>query len=145
MTNKLLVAIVTCLLMGGTAWAEDLETVYQTIALESANQPFQGQVSVAGVILERARQSGRSLEAVCRAPWQFSCHNDPKRAKAWLLKHYDSKVRLRAIKAYQEALMRPSAYRGIRHYHTKGVMPKWAKGHTPAFIIGEHLFYRGIK
>ena len=121
------------------------EVVYQTIAMESANQPARGQEAVAGVILERSRRSGKSLEAVCLAPRQFSCWNSQKEAKRWLLKHYDSQTRGKAVKAYSNALMRSGAYRGVRHYHTKGVMPKWAKGHKPALIIGEHVFYRGIK
>lgn len=141
---KSLLAFLILMMVGGMAYAEPSEIVLQTIAMESANQSARGQEAVAGVILERSRQSGKPLEAVCLAPRQFSCWNSPKEANRWLLRHYDSQTRGRAVKAYHEAKNRILAYRGIRHYHAKGVMPKWAKGHTPAFVIGEHLFYRGI-
>lgn len=144
---KIILAIVSALFLSGCApcLASELEVVYKTIAMESANQPFEGQVAVAGVILERSRQSGKSLEAVCLAKKQFSCWNSRKWAFSWLSRNYDAKVRSKAIRALETAINASQAYRGVRHYHAKGVRPAWAKGHEPAFVIGEHLFYRGIK
>ena len=58
------------------------EIVLQTISMESANQPFSGQVAVASVIINRARKAGKSLEWVVLRPRQFSCwnENDPNRS-----------------------------------------------------------------
>ena|SRR3990167_2278719 len=119
------------------------EIVLQTISMESANQPFSGQVAVASVIINRARKAGKSLEWVVLRPRQFSCWNDPKLARAWLDRHYTPIVRLRALKALNQAIV--DGDRHIRHYHTLDVMPYWARGHEPALQIGRHLFYEGIK
>lgn len=126
-----------------SAWAES-EVVYQTIAMESANQSFDGQIAVAQVIINRAKRSNRSLEAVCKAPRQFSCWNDQKRAKAWLTSYYTPKVRLGAEMALKRAINEQSQTK-ITHYHTKQVRPYWSKGHTPSLVIGEHVFYEGIR
>lgn len=127
-----------------TAWAVP-EIVLQTIALESASEPLEGQAMVARVIINRSRASNTSLEAVCLAPKQFSAWNDKKRAKRWLLRHFDSQTRSRAITAYQMAIIANEAYSGIRHYHAKGCSPYWAKGKKPALTVGSHMFYEGIR
>jgi spore germination cell wall hydrolase CwlJ-like protein len=124
----------------GTARAES-EVVYQTIAMEASNQPLEGQIAVARVIINRARASNGSLESVCLASKQFSCWNSPKQAKTWLLRHYDDTTRDRAIKAYHDAIIANLSYPSINHYHTKQVKPYWAKGHNPSLVIGQHLFY----
>lgn len=127
------------------AYAENMEVVYQTISMEAASEPIEGQVMVARVIINRARASNRSLEAICKAPKQFSAWNDPKWAKRWLSRHYDGATRLRAIQAYQRARNASQRYEGVRHYHVKGLSPRWASGHIPLIQIGSHLFYEGIR
>lgn len=123
--------------------AQVSEVVLQTISMESADQPFDGQVAVASVIINRARMAGKTLEWAVLRPKQFSCWNDPKWARRWLAKHYTPIVRLRALKALNQAIVEGD--RHIRHYHTIDVKPYWARGHEPALQICEHLFYEGIK
>ena len=118
------------------------EVVIQTIAMEAANQlddDAYGQYAVASVIVNRSRQRGQTLEEVCLARKQFSCWNDPKWAKTWLDNNYTIKTRWRASKALKRAILEP--IKGVNHYHTVSVKPCWAKGKTPSYRIGEHLFY----
>ena len=142
---KLLPAILICLSLASCAqvMASDLETVYQTIAMESANQPVAGQIAVASVIIERSKRSGKALEAVCKAPRQFSCWNSPKEAKRWLRTYYTPKVRGEAVRAVKIAFLKPSKTK-FTHYHAIGCYPRWARGHK-GVRIGDHLFYRGIR
>src|SRR3990167_6559133 len=125
--------------------AEVSEVIIQTIAMESADQPFEGQVAVASIIINRARRAGKSLEWVVLRPRQFSCWNSPKWAFSWLSRHYDSKARSTALKALEMAINAKEGHTRLTHYHTLDVMPYWAKGHKPALQIGRHLFYEGIK
>ena len=118
------------------------EIVLQTIAMESANQQAAGQVAVASVIINRARVSNRSMEAICRAPRQFSCWNDPKWASRWISRHFDSQTRLRALTALERA--RNAGNRHVTHYHTRDITPYWAKGHSPVIVEGNHAFYSDI-
>ena len=122
--------------------AEPSEIVLQTIAMESASEPMEGQVLVARTIQNRARKAGITPERAVLRPFQFSCWNDRKWAKRWLDTHYGPKTRLRALKAWEMASY--STFNG-RHYHTTDVMPYWAKGHAPSVVVGRHAFYDRIR
>src|SRR3990167_2315124 len=128
------------ILIPGNCFAETLpysETVLQTIAMESGGESLEGQAMVAKVIINRAMGSNKSLEAVCKAPKQFSAWNSPKWAKAWLRANYTPIVRQRALKALNMALQN-TGNPAIKHYHTKNIKPYWAKGKTPTLTIGAH-------
>lgn len=127
-------------------WTEANEIVYQTIAMESANQDLIGQALVARVIINRSVVSHKSLEEICKAPKQFSCWNNEKQAKIWLRTHFDENTRRRAIEAYRLAVgLKKRVFDGLTHYHATSVRPYWAKGKTPAYKVGSHWFYEGIK
>jgi len=140
--------VIACLLgLGQSAWAESVpEIVLQTIAMESASKP-EGMPYVALVLANRARVSVTSMEIEAKRPFQFSCWNDEKWARAWLASYYDPKTRHDALIAYNNGLamsLKPEL-QGIRHYCTTGTNPAWAKGKTPKFILGGHKWYEGIK
>lgn len=141
----MIIVLTAGLVVGSCKRAEANEIVYQTIAMEAAGESLEGQAMVARVIINRAKASNRSMEAICLAPKQFSCWNDRKWAKRWLSRHYDSNTRLRAVKAYQGAVIASTAYADVRHYHVKGISPRWARGRKPTLIIGQHVFYAGIR
>ena len=142
--KKITIGICLVLILSGECWASDPpEVMVQTVAMESAGEPLEGQAMVARVILNRAKASVRSVEAVCKAPRQFSCWNDPKWASAWLRANYTPIVRLRALNAINKAYTMPAS--DVRHYHTKSIKPYWAKGKRPTLVIGRHCFYGGIK
>ena len=122
----------------GTARAES-EIVLQTIAMEAANQPEAGQIAVASVILNRARNAGTTLEHQVSRYKQFSCWNNPAWSKAWLAKHYTSSVRQSSINALTSAYKRNYL---ITHYHAKSIRPYWAKHMKLVMEIGNHLFYK---
>jgi len=155
--NRQIVLISLCLLLSGSAWAEPSEVVLKTIAMESASEPMDGQIAVAGVILERSRRSGRSLEAECLKPKQFSAWNTDSKAvrwrRAWLERYYTPETRLRASQALKRAMLEQSKGRnpGYRHYHRYNinqygveVKPYWARG-LSGNRIGNHVFYKGVK
>ena len=121
----------------------DSEIVYQTIAMEGANQSLEGQSLIAGTLLNRALIRGTKPEVEAMRPKQYSCWNDRNRAKTWLRRHFDSNTRTRAIQALERA--RNASKWHPTHYHTLQVMPYWARGHKPCVVVGNHAFYEGIK
>ena len=128
------------------ARAEVSEVVLQTIAMESADQPFGGQVAVAQVLLNRARLRGTSPEVEALRPKQFSCWNDPKWAQEWLDSHFSEATRHKAKKALKMASTPDFLkFNRLSHYHHVSIKPYWAIGHTPSLVIGSHAFYEGIK
>ena len=134
------------------ARAEVSEVVLQTIAMESADQPFEGQVAVAQVILNRARRANISPESVVLRPKQFSCWNSPKWARRWLGAHYTPKARRGALNAYRKAMLVDMTntssgltknYNGVTMYHTVDCKPKWDFSKLERLgQIGAHIFYR---
>ena len=127
----------------GIAHAES-EVVYQTIAMESANQSDRGMELVSHVIINRARIGNISPESVVLRRKQFSCWNDLAWSKAWLARYYTELVRKRAILAYSEALASQS-YTTITHYHHVNIKPYWSVGHKPSVVECDHAFYEGIR
>lgn len=116
--------------------------------MEAGGESIEGQAWVARVIINRARASGKSFEAECLRPFQFSAWNKDARTRTWrerwLRANYTHKMRLRASNALQEAFKKPIDT-GIRHYHAKGCNPSWARGKSPAYVIGRHMFYKGVR
>lgn len=90
---------------------------------------------------ERARERRRHWES----HWEFSCWNanDPNRALIESVapgdKVFDICRRV-ARRALRGLLADPT--NGATHYHTKAILPRWARAQAPVAEIGEHLFYR---
>ena len=165
---RILILTALAVMMTGSAWAEtsvlsnnkiighclstpqvkvgDRETVLKTIAMESASKP-EGMKYVAITLANRARLRGTTMSIEAKRAYQYSCWNGGgKWARAWLASYWGSKTRLGAINALSEGVVMSlkAQNRGIRHYHTIGTSPYWAKGKTPALILGGHKWYRGI-
>lgn len=150
-SSKLLWAVLLALCLCSVGYAEPSEIVLKTLAMEADGDA--SQTAVAGVIISRSMASGKSLEAVCLAPKQFSCWNDGKWSRAWLTRYYTPKARQRAEMALKQASYEASKGRnpGYTHYHAYNVnqwevevKPYWARG-VKGVRIGNHVFYRGIK
>ena len=133
-----------------------IDVLARTIWGEARGEGEQGMHAVASVILNRvtvARQRGgnywwgRTVMQVCQKPYQFSCWNnddpnfplllrvnvnDPDFAVAYRLAALAIMGRLHDIT------------RGADHYHTRSVMPFWARDHAPVCTIGSHVFYKLI-
>lgn len=136
----------------------------RTISGEADNQPYEGKVAIAYVLINRlivARdykvRHGKdhpnfgdgSLYRVCLDPNDFSCWNegDPNRSRILELV-VPSAFALPAFRDSVEALASVIAGRAGAnpasqgtHYCVVGRDPYWAKGLTPLCTIGAHVFY----
>lgn len=123
---------------------QDMDIAARTIAGEARGEPYEGQIAVACVILNRWRIGmGQSLFEVCLQPYQFSCWNtgDPNRQYISKLRAYD-KVYQTAMRALIGAIDNPLRYGPITHYHAANITPAWAKNMRRATQIGRHIFYK---
>lgn len=138
----------------------DLKTMALTVWAEARGESTTGRKAVAWVIRNRFENPGwwsvagggiprHTLEAVCRAPYQFSCWNakDPNRARLddpSTLARADYQAIRAVCAAVLAAPIDDDPTKGADHYCTLAVAPKtaWAKGRTPAVVIGHHAFYR---
>lgn len=119
--------------------------------------------AVAHVVLNRCRKIswwGRTITAVCRRPWQFSCWNvgDPNLKKLLAATEADSQFAL-ALAIARDAVARNQGSgsaasdllgadptQGATHYYseTLSVPPIWARGKQPCAQIGRHRFFKDI-
>ena len=136
--------------------AEDLRVLTQTLWGEARGEDNRGMEAVAAVILNRrdaAWRGARTVAAVCRTPFQFSCWNanDPNRDAIEKITAQPDASFQRAEQVARRALgldgppilHLPAA---VRHYHAVAMPnpPPWVRT-TPAYDrIGRHLFYAGI-
>lgn len=135
---------------------KDIDTLARTIWGEARGESISGQEAVASVILNRVAFSkrkgrywwGNNVVDVCQAPQQFSCWNktDPNFQKLIKVGAGDinfcmcQRIAERAVSGTLE-----DKTNGATHYHTRQIMPKWARGKTPCAEIGAHLFYNDIE
>jgi len=131
---------------------DDLWTIAQTIYGEARGEPHEGQVAVAWVIVNRQRLHPRwhrkSLAAICKAPYQFSCWNagDPNRAKIEDVALNDHTFAVCVHIAVDVLTGRSidSTYGATHYYAATTPAPRWAVGKTPSARIGHHLFFANI-
>ena len=131
----------------------DLDVMARTIFGEARNQPYDGQLAIAYVILNRWRSprwfSHPSISGVCLKQWQFSCWNvtDPNKERIERASYDEAGMR-NALRAALQALDKPGEdhTKGSTHYYAPKVVsaPKWAKDKTPVAKIGDHDFYSNI-
>jgi N-acetylmuramoyl-L-alanine amidase len=132
--------------------ATDLDILARTIWGEARNQPWEGQLAVGSVVLNRVRRGGwwgATIAEVCHKPYQFSCYlaSDPNAvlvARVSLASDAAFRQCLAAAAAVVSGLV-PDPTQGATHYHTKSLpTPRWAEGRTPTISIGAHRFYKDI-
>lgn len=130
-----------------------VDVLARTLWGEARGQPKGGMEAVACVVLNRVAVAaerggfwwGNTIIGVCQKPFQFSCWNadDPNRPKLMAVDtrnmHFATALRI-ARRAVNGCL--PDNTNGATHYHAHYVSPKWAKGHTPSAVIGDHIFYQ---
>ncbi len=114
--------------------------VADTLFAECRGESKSGQMAVASVIYNRAKNSGKTFKAVCLAPKQFSCHNKGY-AKA-----KPANERERQLLAFFEGIekqMKNGTFQPTgpwTHYHTTSVNPYWSKSMTERTVIDRHVF-----
>lgn len=128
-----------------------IDVLARTIWGEARGEDVAGMAAVANVVLNRAAEPerfGASIEAVCHAPWQFSCwnRNDPNLAKLLAVTAADARFAA-ALRLARRALAGAldDATFGSTHYHARGIFPRWARGCAPAAEIGRHVFYNDVE
>ena len=117
------------------------ESAFLCLALnvffESRGEPFEGQLSVAQVTMNRAGQDPAKLCKVVRAPKQFSWTSRKRKqpsGDAW-----DQAQHVAGL-AIQNDL--PDLTNGATHFHAKYVSPKWRHMLARTLTIGSHIFYK---
>ncbi len=123
------------------AGAGDLLCIAVAIYHEARNQPLDGQLAVASVILNRTRTPERWGASPCEVvtPGQFSFLSSDggyppiEEDEAWAV----------AVEMAREALERgPSPVVGqADHYHTPAVEPVWNDGMRQVIRIDDHIFF----
>lgn len=122
-----------------TAKAQEIECLAKNIYHEARGEPFHGQVAVALVTVNRVA-SGLFQNTVCKVVYahrQFSWTLDKNK------KVRDSKAWASAVEIATAVLSRKIHQPDFTavYFHTKQVLPKWAKTKTITARIGNHIFY----
>ena len=108
------------------------------VLTEAAGEPLEGQVAVAGVAIDRARDRRwpSTVELVVHQPWQFTGMRYPHRA-------YTEAERRVARRAVVLALRGERPCGRVYWYHTAdiAVRPAWADVKLPVCVIGNHVFW----
>lgn len=127
------------------------DTLARTIYGEARGESVRGKEAVAAVVMNRVRRPGwwgRSVEEVCRRPWQFSCwnDNDPNCVKIQRVKDDDRVFRI-CVRIARRAIagVIDDPTKGATHYHVRGMLPPWARKLAPSAEIGNHLFYNDVE
>lgn len=133
----------------------DKRVLAQTMWGEARGEGYAGMQAVANVVMNRfkiaadspakARQFGRTIEEICKKPYQFSAwnSNDPNFSKMINLSENDPQFR-DALEIAERALRGtlPDITGGADHYHTYNVSPSWSQGETVIAQIGSHNFFK---
>ena len=134
-----------------------IDVLARTLWGEARGESEIGMVAVAAVIANRTRAQrvkwGLTVEAVCKAPKQFSCWNPPLPNDDAAKNNYDSMLKVgpesplfaRCLKIARKTLRGDIAdpTHGADHYYNPALAaPDWAQGQTPVATIGRHLFLR---
>lgn len=139
----------------------DLDILARTLYGEARGEGTEGMEAVANVIMNRYRkpkwytgyivQNGKKVPDIaetCRKKSQFSCWNEKDVNRQKILSVAEN------CQIFQECLQVASRAlsgelidftNGADFYHTRQIMPAWAKGHTPCYECGNHLFYNDVK
>lgn len=128
---------------------KDIDILARTIYGEARGESEEGQIAVACVIMNRYKSkkwfSGRTIAETCLKARQFSCWNadDPNCAK---IKQVGPTVLKPYFKLAESIITgaQGDITNGATHYHTKAIMPLWARNKKPCATIGAHVFYKGI-
>lgn len=129
-----------------------VDVLARTLWGEARSEGRAGMTAVAAVVMNRVALAqragsfwwGNTVVQVCQKPYQFSCWNrsDPNFRKLQAVDETDYYFAT-ALRIARRAVVGaiPDETGGATHYHTKAIMPYWAKGKEPSAVIGQHIFY----
>ena len=138
----------------------DTDIVARTLYGEARGEGIKGIEAVACVIQNRYKacrwftgyifkdgQRVPSLTQTCLKNGQFSCWNQYDRNCAIIKKvNATNKIFqdcLIVAKKVVEGKLKDFTG-GATHYHTRQIMPCWARGKTPCFEYKNHIFYKDV-
>jgi spore germination cell wall hydrolase CwlJ-like protein len=117
--------------------AMDIQCLAENIYHESRGEPFQGQLAVAQVTVNRFQSNryGKSVCAVVHQPKQFSwtSNKPPIRDK----KHWQTSYTMARFVLHGSGLPKFTAL----FYHNRKVNPQWNRNKTVIKTINNHVFY----
>jgi spore germination cell wall hydrolase CwlJ-like protein len=106
---------------------------------EAANQPLQGQLAVAQLILNRTTADGfaKTICGVVNQPGQFfhiARYRAPRKDPRWA-------TAVAIARIARDGALEPVAP-GALYYHANYVKPSWMMKRVRVAQIGAHIFYR---
>lgn len=107
------------------------------VFFESRGEPFEGQLSVAQVTMNRAGYDPAKVCKVVKAPKQFSWTSRKRKqpsGDAW-----DQAKQVAGLAINNDL---PDLTNGATHFHAKYVSPKWRHMLSRTLTIGSHIFYK---
>jgi len=114
-----------------------------TILGEARGEGDGGMYRVACVIQQRQINRGMSAKAVCLERRQFSCWNKRGGPPKSLLNSAEGKRALQLAKQIEQGQqLKRHLVGSADHYCTLKTFPKWAKGHKPVAVYGNHKFFK---
>ena len=118
--------------------------VADTIYMEARGEGEHGQRAVATVIYNRAKNTGKTFEAVCLQPFQFSCWNASKTRKITPRTRSDTKAYELCLAIEKELLTGKFEPLGewTHYYNPRLCNPKWARDGQDKTQIGNHIFLK---
>lgn len=123
------------------AWPSgDIQALTANIYYEARGEPAIGQLLVAQVTINRAKQEGwpPTIEGVVKQRKQFSWFDNlkrysPKDKEAWDRAEMIARLALENDIDFSD---------GAVYYHATYVKPKWTKKLTHIMTVGNHKFYK---
>jgi spore germination cell wall hydrolase CwlJ-like protein len=131
---------------------EPLSGLAAAIYFEARSEPFEGQIAVANVVLERV-ESKHYPNDVCSVVYQgeHTEEGHPKKYRCQFTFYCDGiDEKITQAKAYHDSVeVAQLALNGIvygptvgaTHYHTTGVNPYWISDFEYSHLVGTHIFY----
>lgn len=118
--------------------------IADTLYMEARGEGEHGQRAVATVIYNRAKNTGKTFEAVCLQPFQFSCWNASKTRKITPKTHSDAKAYELCLAIEKELLTGNFEPLGewTHYYNPRLCNPKWARDGQDKTQIGNHIFLK---
>lgn len=104
---------------------------------EARSEPQVGQVAIANVTLNRAKEQNLPIKDVVTQPYQFSW---TKNKSSYVPQ--DTRAFLQCLQSVYIALQNGDITQGATHYHLDSVNPDWASHFTYVNQFGSHKFYK---
>lgn len=119
---------------GATSQSGDIDLLARLISAESRGEPYEGQVAVGAVVLNRIKHPSfpNSLSGVIYQPYAFTCVDDGQ---------FDKPVAESAYRAAKDAMNGWDPSGGaIYYYNPRTATSSWIYSRPVIVEIGEHLF-----